>query len=170
MTTLSPSADRVRAAIFDAMQAAEEIGGVESVSDYAALMSAVITEAAQRISNAHEAERPTPALSPEETVCERVKALLADADGFYPVGIEIIGTGGGCTAIQIPLGTSDRTQPDYWLITDAGGAVAPESETVRLAVGLYCGRESGYFVCFEVPDLAAAVALMRGYASSSFGS
>jgi hypothetical protein len=77
-------------------------------------------------------------------------------------------TGGGCTAIFVPVGELTEEMrgawPTYWLITD--DAEAPDRHDVEVQVGFYSWDADGNdrWLCFSVPDLQRALDLINSYA------
>lgn len=139
----------------DILQAADEMGG-PGVRDYIGLMRRVARECDRRADAAKK-------LLPEETVLQWARENI-HPDAF------IEHTGGGCTALQIPVPSSRPDGPaDYWWITDDAGAPETLSDVPGegLAVCLYNGANddpAAAWVGFTVRNIMQARDLIRGLA------
>lgn len=97
----------------------------------------------------------------------RQRAVLATVQHAVDPRAIIGDTGGGCTAIFVPVGELTAEMrgawPTYWLITD--DAETPDRHDVFLQVGLYQqANDVERYVCFNVPNLACAIALIGSLA------
>jgi hypothetical protein len=145
-TSSAVAARGIYAAMLDTMQGADELGGPEA-PEYIELMEAIAAECAQRAATARENFPP---------MIEELRRAFPDRKP------EVISTGGGCEALMLPEGTSGA----YWQITNEGIYV-PTDAAAPCDVGLY-SKSGDDWLCFGVPDFAAAVALIRAYACHQF--
>jgi hypothetical protein len=150
LTDNTPSATVARgiyAATLDTMQNADELGGPEA-PEYIELMEALAEECAKRAATAR----------------ENFPSMLDALRLAFPEGkTDILWTGGGCRALALYVGGGGA----YWMITDSGGASVPDTADEPCGVGFY-SRDGDDWVCFDVADFAAAIALIRSYANHQF--
>jgi hypothetical protein len=139
-TSSAVVARRIRDAVLNALQDADELGGPEA-PEYIGLMEAVAAECTKRASVARENFPP---------MLEALKAEFPDQV------CELMWTGGNCRALAVYVG--DRGA--YWMITGEDGGYIPEDHQEACAVGLY-SKNGDSWVCFSVSNFAAAVGLIK---------
>jgi hypothetical protein len=149
------SADRIGAAVVEALQAADEIGGPER-PEYVRLMDRLAQLCAMRAATAR-------ANAPEQEV-------LRWAQRNIHKGAFIEHTGGGCTALQIPVHGCPRG--DWWWLTDE--LSAPETVYAKpgdqpFCLCLYHGEGEGQiWVGFNVTSLYDARTIIRAHTGAQW--
>ena len=144
------SADRIGAAVVEALQAADEIGGPER-PEYVRLMDRLAQLCAMRAATAR-------ANAPEQEV-------LRWAQRNIHKGAFIEQTGGGCTALQIPA----MGGVDFWWLTDDASApecmyVKPGDDPFYLTLRRGGDDPTDAWVGFTVSSLEHARSIIRSHA------
>jgi hypothetical protein len=152
------TAKRIERRALDVLQEADEMGG-PSVRDYIGLMQRMADVCRLRAETARQ-------LLPEIAVLHWARREI------HPDTM-LVDTGGGCTALEVPVPSRRPDGPaDYWWITD--DASAPETlgdvDGEGLCLGFYNGNSDGtQWVCFNVRSMQVARDLIKGFAGVCWG-